>query len=628
MFGEESKKRRCMATILILSLFLSALFFMPISRAEDQGSEGGDLEDIISPICTEPGEQSEPDIYGNRVIWLDSREGYLEQDIYTYRFDSGSERVFSNLSSRESRASIHGDRVIWQTTNSSFQQQILLKEFGGETKNISTVPGKSESGPVLGEAYAVWQYTGDVLETRAVSYSLEDGGSKAYDRNFSSSMALSGERLVWASMDDDLTSTVHVFDLGNEGMEKEISTDDLFSTIGGGMDLKGDRLTYVTSETDEGSAIKELNLSTEETKTLVQSEGNITDMDRSGDRIVWADDRNDESGSYLDKNTDIYLFDIEEGIEVQVTADDSSQSQPAIHGDHVVWKDQRSDSSDIYGIDLTTDSDSDGTPDYQEEGTSIDISGEGEDEKSKDISPSIYNVFGEEDMYVEGVLGSICLLVIASLAVFGAIFLFGYKYLKDYEKKEEEGRSEKLLYTFISLLIIGSLLTLLMVPLTTETVTNYEEDFKEGKNGEVYISGEIVNVTKTELGEESFYTYRLEGSDFAIASSQEIGEKGDYVIIKVVENDLGMPEARQKLSPWLLMVPGIFILLDSLIFLVFYFWSGKESDEKEEKESPKEREVDQEDKLEERGAEEEEDLKPKEVERKEDQKEHPDREIY
>lgn len=602
MCGEKSKIRTCMATIQILSLFLSTLFFMHTGRTDDQTSGRGDLEDIISPISTETGKQSEPDVYGNRVIWLDSRDGYLEQDIYTYRFDSGSESVFSNLSWSEFSASIHGDRVIWETSNSSFQQQILLKEFGGETENISAVPGKSERDPILGEEYAVWQHTGDGFETKAVSYSLETGGSMAYDRNFSSSMVISGDRVIWESWSDELTSTVHVFDLEKGVMEKEISTDDMFLTFSGGMDLEGDRLTYVTSDIGEGSAIKELNISTEETRTLIQSEGNITDMDRSGDRIVWADDRNDKGGDDFDTDTDIYLCDIEEEIEVRVTADDSSQSQPAVQGDHVVWKDQRSDSGDIYGVDLSTDSDSDGTPDYRERGTKLDIS---DSEGGGDISPSIYNVFGDEEMYVEGVLESICLLAVASFAVFGAIFLFGYKFLKDYQKNEEEERSEKLLYAFISLLIIGFLLTLLMIPVTTQTVTSYEEDFEEGKEGEVYISGRVSEIEKRSENGENVYIYRLEGSDLSIYLPEDVGDEGDYVVLKV-EGGSGRVKANGWLNPWLLMTPGIFILLDSLIFLIFYYWSGKCSDE-EEKDPSADREVENEEDQAENGFEVEED---------------------
>jgi beta propeller repeat protein len=67
-----------------------------------------------------------------------------------------------------------------------------------------------------------------------------------------------------------------------------------------------------------------------------------------GDRIVWMDERND--------NTDIYMYDLSTETETQITTDPDFQYGPAIYGDRIVWEDRRNPPgySDIYMYDLAT----------------------------------------------------------------------------------------------------------------------------------------------------------------------------------------------------------------------------------------------------------------------------------
>lgn len=74
---------------------------------------------------------------------------------------------------------------------------------------------------------------------------------------------------------------------------------------------------------------------------------------------------------------------------------------------------------------------------------------------------------------------------------------------------------------------------------------------------------------------------------------EDVGDEGDYLILKV-EDATGRVKANGRLSPWLLMIPGIFILLDSFIFLIFYYWSGKYSDEEKNSDPCADREAENE----------------------------------
>ncbi len=65
-----------------------------------------------------------------------------------------------------------------------------------------------------------------------------------------------------------------------------------------------------------------------------------------GDIVVWHDDRNG--------NDDIYIYNLTEDQETQITSDNSNQNYAQIHGDIIVWLDYRNGDSDVYMYDLGT----------------------------------------------------------------------------------------------------------------------------------------------------------------------------------------------------------------------------------------------------------------------------------
>ena len=69
----------------------------------------------------------------------------------------------------------------------------------------------------------------------------------------------------------------------------------------------------------------------------------------SGDIVVWADDRNG--------NADIYGYDISDDSEFPVCTNASDQTKPDVdyETDTVVWKDNRNGNGDIYGYNLSTE---------------------------------------------------------------------------------------------------------------------------------------------------------------------------------------------------------------------------------------------------------------------------------
>jgi len=76
-----------------------------------------------------------------------------------------------------------------------------------------------------------------------------------------------------------------------------------------------------------------------------------------GDKIVWQDNRNtykDKDGNQK-QHWDIYMYDIKAGTQTRITTDTHDQVNPAICGNKIVWEDKRNNNQwDIYMYDLNT----------------------------------------------------------------------------------------------------------------------------------------------------------------------------------------------------------------------------------------------------------------------------------
>ena len=115
---------------------------------------------------------------------------------------------------------------------------------------------------------------------------------------------------------------------------------------------------------------------------ITLDDGGHTSPAISNTIVVWVDWRNNVPGG---SGLDIFGYDLSEdsdgdgtpncrdddrpnpdSAEFRLTTDPNDQRDPAISGQYVVWTDARKASLDIYGYDLSVDSDDDGIPNYRE----------------------------------------------------------------------------------------------------------------------------------------------------------------------------------------------------------------------------------------------------------------------
>ena len=93
-------------------------------------------------------------------------------------------------------------------------------------------------------------------------------------------------------------------------------------------------------------AVTEKNASPKITETRITTSVSASHPDIYGDKIVWKDGRNEETG-------DIYMYDIPTKKETQITTEGYA-SNPAIYGNSVVWEDWGGEECNIYMYNLTT----------------------------------------------------------------------------------------------------------------------------------------------------------------------------------------------------------------------------------------------------------------------------------
>ena len=125
--------------------------------------------------------------------------------------------------------------------------------------------------------------------------------------------------------------------------ERRITSDSSPNTIILTNKIYGDKIVWSGLKSGQREFhIYMYNLSDGTETQITTSDGDQTNPAIYGDKIVWRDNR---SG-----HVDIYMYKISDGSETNITSDDLYQMNPAIYGDKIVW----SDAKNIYMYDSNT----------------------------------------------------------------------------------------------------------------------------------------------------------------------------------------------------------------------------------------------------------------------------------
>ena len=276
------------------------LFLIFVSSTTSAAAAQSALPTITETQITTNGSAYSPAIYGDRIVWTDSRNGQYYHDIYMYNISTSQETQITT-SGDASGSDIYGDRIVWSDYR---------------------------NGEALGNIY---MYD---LSTHKETQITTNG--------VSINPAIYGDRVVW--MGDSNGYDIYMYDLSTS-QETRITT----SGTASDPDIYGGRIVW-TDHRNGKSDIYMYNILTSQ-ETQISYSGSAPSCDIYGDRTVWQDSRNNNG----DGSSDIYMYDLLTSQETQITISGKA-GNPVICDNRIVWQDWRSGEAygNIYMYDLLT----------------------------------------------------------------------------------------------------------------------------------------------------------------------------------------------------------------------------------------------------------------------------------
>ena len=293
---------------------------------------------------TRLGSGSEPEIYGDKVVWS------LNGSIHLYDISNRTDTELN--SSSASHPAVYGDKVVW-LDNSSGNPDLCVYNIstGGKFLITGNVTGDSNyrtgSKPAIYGNIIVWQdhvddenpenitnnvYMYDLstfTRTKISNYGCHYGSPDIYE-----------DRIVWANVSgvSGDSGPIWMYNVST-GNKTKIETWYSYGCV-----IYGDKL--VSHEYGANYyCIVIYDLSTNE-GSGVNSLSEPFDPDIYMDRVVWRGESNCTSN--------IYMYDMSTANATRISTNGSAYS-PAIYGDRIVWQDRRTNQSAIYMYDLSAE---------------------------------------------------------------------------------------------------------------------------------------------------------------------------------------------------------------------------------------------------------------------------------
>ena len=329
-------KGKLYSTALALIAFILVFLISISCMASTVVAESADdqLTLVETQITNNPSWKEDPVIYGDRIVWVDYREGKIQ--ICMYNFSTSNETQVITTSSRQEDPRIYGNRIIW-VDNRNDDYDIYMYDLLTSKETQITTNKSDQYFPAIYEDKIVWTddrngnqdiYMYDLSNSKEIQITT-NGSSQALP-------VIYGDKIVWQDQRNG-NWDVYMYDLSNS-KESQITTNksDQHSP-----DVYKDRIFWEDERSGQiFNDIYMYNVSTSTETQIAASRSVKTYYDIYENRIVWQDERN--------VNQDIYMYDLSTSNETQITTNGSNQLKPAIYGNRIVWQDSRNGNYEIY----------------------------------------------------------------------------------------------------------------------------------------------------------------------------------------------------------------------------------------------------------------------------------------
>jgi beta propeller repeat protein len=283
---------------------------------------------VIETKISNSGLAHSPDIYGNRIVWMDYRGE--ECNIYMYDLSTKKESQISTSGMVHGSPAIYGNKIVWgDSTNYS-----SIHIYDISTQKDIEILGNTEKPAIYGDKvvyddyHSIYIYNLSTFQKTQVTPS----GPVYYP-------AIYGNIIVWQGDSGAGNWNIYMYDLSTK-KETQITT----SGSAEGSTIYGNRIVY--ADTRNGNTdIYMYNVSTKKETQITSSPDVQAFPAIYGDRIVWEDDGGEDDGG---TNHGIYMYDISTNQKMKISAKESAYS-PAIYGNNIVWQyNNEKWKSDIY----------------------------------------------------------------------------------------------------------------------------------------------------------------------------------------------------------------------------------------------------------------------------------------
>ncbi len=290
------------------------------------------------PICTVPGEQSNPDVSGDTVVFSDNRndpEDLLNSDcnIWMYDIATGEESVVCSETGGQGNPSIWGDIIAWTDgrADDGSGGDIYMYDLAAETETALETGAADCYEPTVSDGYVSWRsqvLSNGWYDMDAVVYDIEADTTETvgggYFTNWDNYARIEdpclGDGVLTYAKESETNGTgvvhsIHMYDLATSvdtTVSMVSSTNRWHPEVQDGWIVWQDRRTYGNTATE----VYGYNMETQEETCLVEA---VYDADASaytkyagrattGDGwLAWHDHRDEGINNDYLNNSDLYV---------------------------------------------------------------------------------------------------------------------------------------------------------------------------------------------------------------------------------------------------------------------------------------------------------------------------------
>ena len=313
-------------------------------------------------ISTDPAEQSEPDIDDLHIVWQDNRNGNWDIYLYTLMSTQAPETRITNNTSDQQYPAISGNHIVWQD-NRNGNWDIYLYDIGTQTETRITTSTANEQYPAISGNRIVWQDDRNV-DPDIYMFDLSNQTEKLLSRSCypgscpSRYPAIYGDHILYQKMWAPIYTWEPCLFKVDPATRSETLLSAYCDDINPDIAIYENRVVWTVNE-DLGKGwhtfIWIYDLNTGSMKRLTndwQATYDTGHPDTHGYApayVVYYNNRNTYwAGNHYVNNDDIFVNNLDLGVETQVTNNTSDQRKPAIYDGRIVWQDYRNGNWDIY----------------------------------------------------------------------------------------------------------------------------------------------------------------------------------------------------------------------------------------------------------------------------------------